>query len=285
MEGITLPGAIVLQICLTFYYIFFIIRPLSEIEKISGKINYGYRLLIIRTLVIGIMDIINYELSVFLDIALLCTLAFITTPQIKKDINYVHSIDSKLAKYDEITDEELSSHGIKNRKILEETLFKKLALIQTARTNYDYDTLKRLCTEKMYNLFASELHMVEEAELNYHYEDYKLLEMQIYDMQSTEKEITLNAAIKASCYSSRETAEGEVVDGSIDHRTIIIHEIKYVKNIETKDIEQNCHNCGAPTKTTTKGKCPYCNTVILQEYSGWRMAEHKVLGEKIVEKL
>ena len=283
MEGITLQGAIVLQLCLTFYYIFFIIRPLSEIEKISGKINYGYRILIARTLAIGIMDIINYEFSVCLDIALLCTLAFITTPKIKKELNYVHSIDSKLAKYDEITDEELSSHGIKDRKILEETLFNKLALIQTARTNYDYDTLKRLCTEKMYNLFASELNMVEEADLNYRYSNYKLIEMQIYDMQSTEKEISIKAAIKASCYFSRETDEGEVLDGSIDHLSVIIHEVKYVKNIETKDIKQNCHNCGAPTKTTAKGKCPYCNTIILHDYAGWRVAEHKILGEKTVK--
>ena len=79
MDRMTLTGAIILQFCLTFYYIFFIIRPLSEIEKISGKINYGYRILIARTLAIGILDIINYEFSVCLDIALLCTLAFITT--------------------------------------------------------------------------------------------------------------------------------------------------------------------------------------------------------------
>ena len=96
MEGITLTGAIILQAALTFYYIYFIIRPLSEIEKISGKINYGYRLLIIRTLTIAALDIFNYELSTILDLALLCTLAFITTPQIKKDLNYIQSIYYKL---------------------------------------------------------------------------------------------------------------------------------------------------------------------------------------------
>lgn len=285
LDGLTITGALILQVCLTAYYIYFIIRPLCEIEKISGKINYGYRLLIIRSIGVLGLDLLDYKLSTLLDIALLIVLAFVVAPQIKKDLNYVHAVDTKLAKYNEVTDEELSSHGIKSRKLLEETLFNKLKYIQIARTNYDYDTLKRLCTDKMYNLFANELHMVDEAELGYHYEDYKLLEMQIYEIKSTEKELKIKAAIKASCKFYRETNEGEVVDGSKDHRTVIVHELEYIKNIDLKDIDTNCPNCGAPTKTTTRGKCSYCNTVINQEYSGWQVSTHKVIAEKIVEKL
>lgn len=285
LTEITLPGALVLQLLLTAYYIYFIIRPLSEIEKISGKLNFGYRLLLLRTSGVLLIDFLDHKLSTLLDLALLIMLAFIVSPQIKKDLNYLQSIDTKLAKYNELTDEELSSHGIKNRKLLEETLFKKLSLIQTARTAYDFETLKRLCMPKLYNIFASELNTIKEAELGYHYEDYKLLEMQIYEMKSTEKEISIKAAIKASCKSYREVEDGRVVDGSKEHRTIIAHEISYVKDITNEDIEQNCPNCGAPTTTTTKGKCPYCNTTIQEEFTGWKISSYKILAEKIVEKL
>lgn len=285
METITFTGAIILQICLTFYYIFFIIRPLCEIEKISGKINYGYRLLIFRTLGIAIIDIIDYKFATLLDLVILCTLAFIITPSIKRDLNYVNSIDSKLAKYDEITDSELSTHGIKSRKLLEETLFKKLTFIQIAKEKYDYDTLKRLCAPKMYALFSAELRMVDTAELNYNYDDFKLLEIQIYDMESTEKEISIKAAIKASCIFNRHTNDGQILDGSDKKRTIAVYELKYTKNIEQQDIKQNCSNCGAPTKTTTRGKCSYCNTIIAEEYSGWRLAEYKVVAETTIDKL
>jgi hypothetical protein len=285
MDTITFTGAIILQIALTFYYIFFIIRPLCEIEKISGKLNYGYRLLIFRTLGIAIVDILDYKFAVLLDIVLLCTLAFIITPSIKRDLNYVHGIDSKLAKYDEITDSDLSTHGIKSRKLLEETLFKKLTFIQIAKEKYDYDTLKRLCTPKMYNLFSAELRMVDLAELNYNYDDFKLLEMQIYDMESTEQELSIKAAIKVSCVFYRHTDNGQILDGSDSKRTIAVYEVKYTKNIESQDIKQNCPNCGAPTKTTTRGKCSYCNTIIAEEYSGWRVAEYKVVAETTVDKI
>ncbi len=285
LEGLTITGAIILQVFFTAYYIYFIIRPLSEIEKISGKINYGYRLLVLRTIGVFTIDLFDHKLATLLDTALLIVLAFIVSPQIKKDLNYIQTIDTKLSKYDELTDTELSAHGIKSRKVLEETLFKKLCFIQTARSNYDYDTLKRLCTTKMYNLFANELRMVDEAELGYHYEDYKLIEMQIYDMNSSEKEIRIKAAIKASCKFYRETDEGEILDGSKLHRTVIIHELEYVKNLEIEDIDINCPNCGAPTRTTTKGKCSYCNTIINKEYSGWKVAAHKVIAEKVVERL
>lgn len=285
MDGMTLPGVLILQILFTAYYIYFIIRPLSEIEKISGKINYGYRLLVFRSACVLLIDMFDYKLSMLLDLALLLGLSFIVSPQIKKDLTYIQSVDTKLAKYNELTDEELSSFGIKNRKLLEETLFNKLKVIQTARTTYDYDTIKRLCTEKLGNLFSSELVMVSETALGYHYEDYKLLEIQIYEIKSTDKEITIKAAIKASCRFYREDNEGKIIDGSKKHRTIIAHEVSYIKNIETQDIEQNCPNCGAPTKTTAKGKCSYCNTIIKQEFAGWKLSAYKIIAEKIVEQL
>lgn len=281
LEDLTLTGALILQISLTAYYIYFIIRPLCEIEKISGKINYGYRLLIIRIIGITILDILDYRLAILLDIAALLVLALVITPKIKKELNYAHSIDTKLAKYDEVTDEELSAHGIKNRKVLEDTLFKKLNFIQIARTKYDYDTLKRLCTDKMYNLFANELQMVDEVDLEYHYEDYKLVEMQIYEISSTEKELKIKAAIKANCIFYRESPKGEILDGSKENRTILVHEVEYIKNIDLKDIDTNCPNCGAPTKTTTRGKCSYCNTIIKEEFSGWQVSAHKIIAEKI----
>ena len=129
----------------------------SKIEKNTGKLNYGYRLFILRFIILLALDFIDPTLASFIDISLLFTLAFITVPKIKKELNYVQKIDTKLAKYDEIPESEFTTYGIKNRKIFEQDLFKKLSLIQIARSKYDLDTLKGLCTEKQYNLFASEL--------------------------------------------------------------------------------------------------------------------------------
>lgn len=281
---LTITGAIITQILLTTYYIYFIIRPLSELEKIRGKINYGYRLLIIRTISVLLMDIIDYRLSTMLDVVLLLILAFGLVPKIKKDLNYIQSVDTKLAQYNELTTEELSEYGFKNKKILEEKLFNKLKLIQTSRTNFDYDTLKRICTEKRYNVFANELRMLEESGLSYHYDNYKLLKMQIYEIKSTAKEIVIKAAIKDSCTFFRKTKEGKIIEGSKKLPTVFVHELEYVKYIDLKDVELNCPNCGAPTKTTTKGRCLYCNTIISEDHSDWKIANYKVVAEKIQSK-
>ncbi len=283
-EAFTLPGAIALQIALTFYYIYFIIRPLSEIEKILGKLNYGYRLLFFRTVGVVLIDIFDPTLSAFIDIALLFTLAIIVVPKIKKELNYVHTIDSKLAKYDELTDEELSSNGIEDRKLLEQLLFKKLVAIQTARSEYDYDTLKFMCTEKLYNLYLSELEVLQKADLGYHFKNYKMLESQIYSIKSEEKKVTVKMAIKASCISYRLADDGEIVDGSKTDNTIIVHELLFEKPSVEEDIEINCPNCGAPTKRSTKGKCSYCGTIIETKSTDWLLSANKVVAEKVVKK-
>lgn len=284
MTGIDIKAVIILQLIFSYYYIHFIIRPLSEIEKVTGQINYGYRLFIIRFIVLVGLDIFDPTLGLFLDIATLFTLAFVTVPKIKKELNYVHIVDSKLAKYDEITDEELTGQGIKNRKVLEQHLFKKLSEIQVARTNYDYDTLKRLCSEKLYNLFISELEVLHQADLGYHFEDYKLLESQIYSLSHNEKNLILKIAMKASCISYRLDAEKNLVDGSKTDRTIIVHELEFTKKLNTDDIELNCPNCGAPTKRNNKGKCSYCNTIIDTESTDWILSKNKVIAEKVVKK-
>lgn len=284
VQALDIKAAIILQAVFCFYYIFFIIRPLSEIEKITGQMNYGYRLFVIRIIILFAIDLLDPTLATFIDISLLFTLAFFTVPKIKKELNYVHSIDSKLAKYDEITDADLTGVGIKNRKVLEQNLFKILSLIQTARSKYDYDTIKHLCTEKLYNLYMSELEMLYQADLGYNFQDYKLLESQIYSITTDDKKITLKVAMKASCISYRLDAEKNLVDGSKTERTIIIHELEFVKNIHTKDIELNCPNCGAPTTRSAKGKCSYCNTIITTKSTDWILSKNKVLGEKVVHK-
>lgn len=281
-QAFNLPGALILQFALSFYYIYFIIRPLSEIEKISGKINYGYRLFIIRIILLVFLDILDPTFASFLDISVLFTLSFVTIPKIKKELNYIHTIDTKLAKYDELTNSDLTAHGIKSRKSLENTLFKTLVLIQTARTNYDYDTLKYLCTEKLYNLYTSELNVLHQADLGYHFENYKLIESQIYSLASDDKKITIKMAVKASCISYRLAEDGEVLDGSKTNRTIIIHELEFEKSLKNKDIDLNCDNCGAPTKRSAKGKCAYCNTIIEHKSTEWVLSKNKVIAEKVI---
>lgn len=281
-QAFDLKSALILQGVFCFYYIYFIIRPLSEIEKTTGKLNYGYRLFILRIIILLALDLINPTLASFIDISLLFTLAFITVPNIKKELNYVQKVDTKLAKYDELSDSDLTEHGIKNRKVLEQELFKKLSTIQTARTKYDYDTLKHLCTEKLYNLYISELEMLHQVDLGYHFEDYKLLEAQLYSITSTEKEIKLQIAMKASCISYRQDNENNIVDGSKTDRTIICHELEFTKKISVDEIELNCPNCGAPTKRSVKGKCSYCHTIIDSESTEWKLSKNKVLAEKVL---
>lgn len=282
VQAFDLTGALIIQILFSFYYIFFIIRPLSEIEKITGRMNYGYRLFIIRIIILFGLDILDPTLASLLDTTLLFTLAFIAIPKIKKELNYVHAIDSKLAKYDELTDADLTANGIKNRKALEQNLFKKLVAIQTARSNYDFDTLKYLCTDKLYNLYLSELEMLSQVDLGYHFSNYKLLEAQIYSINSDNKKIILKVAMKASCISYRLDAEKNLVDGSQTEKTIIIHELEFEKNIKTDEIEINCPNCGAPTKRASIGKCSYCNTITDTESTDWLLSQNKVLAEKII---
>lgn len=280
IQAIDLKSALILQGVFCFYYIFFIIRPLSEIEKNTGKLNYGYRLFILRFIILLALDFIDPTLATFIDISLLFTLAFITVPKIKKELNYVQKIDTKLAKYDEIPDSEFTTYGIKNRKTFEQDLFKKLSLIQTARSKYDLDTLKGLCTEKQYNLFASELEMLYEIDLGYHFEDYKLLEAQIYSINATDKEIKIQVAMKISCISYRIDAEKKLVDGSQTNRTIICHDLEFSKKAQRDNIELNCPNCGAPTKRSIKGKCSYCQTIIKNESTDWLLSKNKVVAEK-----
>lgn len=277
-------GAIVLQLLLSFYYIYFIIRPLSEIEKITGKVNYGYRFFIFRIICLLAIDLFAPSLASMIDISLLFVLSFFTMPNIKKEMTYVASIDSMLSKYNELTDEELTSFGIEDRSALEKQLFNVLSKVQTARSDYDYDTLKKLCTEHLYNLYISELETLEKSNFGYHFEDYHFIQAQIYEIKSDSKKITLKVALKARCIDYRLSEDKELVDGSNIYPTIIIHELEFIKKIAVDELEKNCPNCGAPTKRNVKNKCSYCGTIIDGESTDWILSKNKILLEKVVKK-
>ena len=74
LQEFDLKGAIILQILLSLYYVYFIIRPLSEIEKISGKLNYGYRLFIMRFIILIGLDIFDPTFACLFDTTFLLIL-------------------------------------------------------------------------------------------------------------------------------------------------------------------------------------------------------------------
>lgn len=78
--------ALIIQIILSCYYIYFVVRPLMILESKSKEKNYSYVFFIIRVIGIALLDLFYPSISVFIDFILAFLLSFTVVPWVKKKL-------------------------------------------------------------------------------------------------------------------------------------------------------------------------------------------------------
>ena len=129
-------------------------RSSSKNNK-NKVVKYVIILEVIRVAIYAVMFIYSASMAMLVDFIGLFPIAFIVFPiMIKKDSNNVSSYtpsNSIENDYPEVSVEEYELYDIKNVEEFKTQLYKMFYDIEIAWMNFDYGTLKELCTDELYN--------------------------------------------------------------------------------------------------------------------------------------
>ena len=157
--------------------------------------------------------------------------------------------------------------------------FDKYVEIQKAWTDFDYDILRVLLTDELYNTYMMQLDALKLKNQKNIMSDFKLITVKIYNI--TEENGLLNISIYLRCqmYDYVIDNEEKVVRGDKNHKIDIEYEITFVKT--TNEIHETvCPNCGAKIDAVTSGKCDYCDSVIVVDAKDYVMSKKTCVGQR-----
>lgn len=152
---------------------------------------------------------------------------------------------------------------------LKKMAFDNFVEIQHAWMNFDYDKLRELCTDELYNSYVSQLETLKLKNGQNIMSDFTQKDIKIIDIDDVNGDIILTVFLAVDFYDYVINATSKKVTRGQSHRKISNNYILtyVVKSDYEKEDNTKCPNCGAPIEHVTSGKCEYCNSTIVKKAS------------------
>ena len=147
--------------------------------------------------------------------------------------------------------------------------------VQVAWMDFDYDTLRELLTDELFNSYKSQLKTLSLKKQKNIMNSFVLGSHFINNFSESEKEYTIKTELQVSFIDYIANEKNKVLRGSKSVKINMTYELTFVKSKSTK--ENKCPNCNAPLKSNqTSNVCPYCKSTIVGNTHGWILAKKEV---------
>ena len=248
-----------------FYTAFFTLFGISVVELQLQK-QKKYHILNIIINIVRFLISVLIEVTVFaklVHINVYCMSIIIGGFSIVEEIDIIKSI-KKAKKEKEQAQEEVTKiflpMNIDNYEISQE-LYQIFIDVQKAWMDFDYEKLKELCSDELYNSYKQDLEILKLKNGRNIMHSFKPIVMYINKITRQDKtlEIEFYLKVKFTDYVIN-TQTNEVIRGNKNERIINNYCLVYQKQDFYTD---KCPSCGETIPAKSNTTCPSCNSIII----------------------
>ena len=208
---------------------------------------------------------------------------YINDLKISRERRKLHSEDDEIYKYlatKEITNEEANS-VIPNFN-MEEFKNKSYEIfidVQKAWMYFEYDKLKELLTDELYNRYLMNLEALKVKNQRNVMSDFENISIKLIGVKKENNQYIATVLLNTKFYDYIEDKSGRVVRGNSHNKINNIYILTFVKSVN--EIKNNtCPKCGADVSGNVTGICDYCKTKITFNEYDWVMSEKKKISQR-----
>lgn len=152
--------------------------------------------------------------------------------------------------------------------------------VQIAWSNFDYDTLRKLTTDEMYNMYKMQLDTLSIKNEKNIMKDFNKSFIGITDISEVNGVLTVKVRLNVSQkdYVVNSTTN-QVTRGNANMSFNVAYDLTFVNNVN-KEVLKNCPNCGAPISNIGSQKCEYCNADLVgNSTDNWVLAKKETVKQ------
>ena len=148
--------------------------------------------------------------------------------------------------------------------------------VQYAWMNFDYDKLREVTTDELYNMYYNQLQTLHlKGQINKMH-DFELINYELVKIEKNNGLVTTTMELEVSFYDYIVDNNGKIVHGNEGKKVHMLYDLTFVHNeLAIKE----CPNCNAPItpETTT---CSHCNTRISSVRNKMKLSTKKCLRQR-----
>lgn len=158
--------------------------------------------------------------------------------------------------------------------------FESYKAIQDAWMNFKLPNVRDLLTDELYNMYDSQLSIMETKHEQNVMKDITLISSGLRDFSNQNGIVTITTNYVISLYDYIiNTDTQKVTSGNAKTKYKVYYEMKFRLSIDKNDKIEQCPNCGAKVDINGSGNCEYCGSKIVSENSKWVLTEKNVIRQ------
>lgn len=219
--------------------------------------------------------------TIILFIVLITIIIIILLSKYRQKINGTTSdpmTENTLNNYKSITEEELKKY-LPNYTLskLEDELYNNFIKVQESWSDFDYDKMRELCTDELYNTYKSQLEVLKIKKGKNIMDGFNRERVVIFNIKEENGTICVSCALCASFHDYViDENSGNVTRGDKNITMTNIYQLEYIREKDNSKDMDKCPSCGAPIEGNTSSTCEYCGSTIVYN------AKKFVLSKKIM---
>ena len=190
---------------------------------------------------------------------------------------YMHFADSS---YQDMDEEKLKSI-VPDMSIgdLKNMVYHNFVDVQNAWMEFDYDKLRELCTDELFNTYKSQLETLKLKKGKNIMTAFELVDIKITDAKVENDNIILTTYMCINFYDYViNTDTKQIIRGSKEQMVHNNYIMTFVRTSDTNNKnDSKCPNCGAPIKDKASEVCEYCGSTIVKNSETFVLSKKNII--------
>ena len=149
--------------------------------------------------------------------------------------------------------------------------------VQKAWMNFDYDKLKGLLTDELYNTYHSQLKALNAKKQKNIMDGFHLNNHRIASFNNSNKELTIKTYLSVAFYDYVVDKNENVVRGNKYRKIVMTYELTFIRSVTQG--ENKCPNCRAPLSDSASNYCEYCRSTIVSSNHKWVLSKKQAINQ------
>ena len=144
--------------------------------------------------------------------------------------------------------------------------YNKFIDIQNAWMEFEYDKLRELCTDELYNSYVAQLDVLKLKNGKNIMSNFVVNGTRIIDVIEEDDKVTVKVFMNVSFFDYViNTTNNKFTRGNKNVKVINNYIMTFVRSKNVSSQMITCPNCGASNQLVTSGKCEYCGSTLVAD--------------------
>ena len=153
--------------------------------------------------------------------------------------------------------------------------------VQMAWMNFEYDKLKELLTDELYNNYVMQLDALKLKNHKNTMKEFELIEICLNNLKEENDRYIAEVYLNVKFYDYVENIKTRMIlRGTPNRKLNNIYKLTFIRTKDETNNVNECPQCGAPVHGNSNGICEYCKSKLVNDNYDWIMSKKEIVRQK-----